>query len=706
MKMPLTSKQSLGATMRGHLTASILPATLLASVLAFTACGGGSGGVAETPQPPASAVALQASAPGALLGYVQGKLSAQVDAGQDFQTYNGFYRGGQIVDFATVATASAEAGVKQFSSTTLQEGGVDEADLMKTDGSRVFSLSADAPGGWRLGMLRVDRRLSDGSLQADGSLLLDGTDSVEGIHVAARGERLALLGQSQQWYTLAGLTTQVQTVAASFAPGPMTPPQTVVGLVDVKTGQKPSQTHSIRIDGQLVDSRMIGDTLYVVTSWYPPLDIVPLAGNATPTERKGAISRLTNRDLLPSVTFTGLGGTATSRSEPLLADTDCYLQTQNASAAVQMTTITAFNLASAGLERSSRCFLGGTEAFYMSPSSLYLATSRYPSLDKAGIVAYPGEVTTDIHKFAINGMGITYRGSGEVAGHLGWDSNKTSYRLSEHKGDLRVITFTNQFGWFGELDAANATSKPSPAILTVLREDSSSVKLQTLGTLPNSKRPEPIGLSGEQVYAVRFLGDRGYVVTFRRTDPLYILDLADPTDPKVTGELKTNGYSDYLFPVGDGLLLGVGKDANSEGRVQGVKVSLFDVADARAPKEIATRVLGKAGSASALEYSRHGINLMTVAGVTRIALPVTVNETADPFSTGWYRPTYQGLARFEVNAAGKTLTERPVLIGETYSYPTDLDRYTQGWLGHERSVQIDSQLYYLTGQGKLISSTW
>ncbi|MBK6295041.1 MAG: beta-propeller domain-containing protein [Rhodoferax sp.] len=174
----------------------------------------------------------------------------------------------------------------------------------------------------------------------------------------------------------------------------------------------------------------------------------------------------------------------------------------------------------------------------------------------------------------------------------------------------------------------------------------------------------------------------------------------------MTGELKTNGYSDYLFPVGDGLLLGVGKDANSEGRVQGVKVSLFDVADARAPKEIATRVLGKAGSASALEYSRHGINLMTVAGVTRIALPVTVNETADPFSTGWYHPSYQGLARFEVNAAGKTLTERPVLIGETYSYPTDLDRYTQGWLGHERSVQIDSQLYYLTGQGKLISSTW
>lgn len=705
MKVLDSLKLTAAANIRGHLAAAVLPATLLASMLVFTACGGGSGGVADTTQPPPSPVALQASPPGALLGYIQGKLSAQVDKGQDFQSYSGFYRGGQIVDFATATTTSAEAGGKSFASTTLQEGGVEEADLMKTDGSRVFSLTVDTPGSWRLNTLRVDLRLSDGSLLPDGNLALSGTDSIEGLHLAARGDRVALLGQSEQWYTLAGLTTQVRTTFdASFAPTPMTSPQTVVGLVDVRTGQKPNQTHSIRIDGQMVDSRMIGDTLYVVTSWYPRLDIVPLSGAATPTERKGAISRLTNRDLLPTVTMTSLGSTATSLTEPLMADTDCYLQTQNASAAVQMTTITAFNLASANLDRSSRCFLGGTEAFYMSAKSLYLATSRYETVDKGGIVAYPDQVTTDVHKFAINGMSINYRGSGEVTGHLGWDSNKTSYRLSEHQGDLRVLTYTNQFGWFGDLDTANATSKPSPAILTVLREDGTGAKLQTIGTLPNSKRPAPIGLSGEQVYATRFLGDRAYVVTFRRTDPLYILDLADPTDPKATGELKTNGYSDYLFPVGDGLLLGVGKDANVEGRVQGVKVSLFDVSNASAPKEVATRVIGKAGSASGLDFTRHGINLMSTAGVTRIALPVTVNETVDPFSAGWFRPSYQGLARFEVNAAGKTLSERPLLTGQTY--PTDLDGYTQGWLGHERSVQIDGHLYYLTGQGKLISSTW
>ena len=689
------------ARARELLAACVLPGALLTTVLAFSACGGGSSGGADSTPPPASPMALQASPPGALLSYVQGKLLAQVDKGLDFSGYNSFYRGGELVTFT--AATSCDSGAKSFSSTTLQEGGVEEADLMKTNGSRVFSLTVDTPGDWRLNTLRVDRRLGDGSLQADGTLALGGTDSIEGLQITTQGERVVLLGQSEQWYTLAGLTTQARTLGATFAPTPMTPPQTVVELVDAKPGQALSKTHSVRIDGQMVDSRMIGDTLYLVTSWYPRLDVVPASGSTT--ERKGAIASLTNRDLLPSITVARLGAGAFSLTEPLMADSDCYLQTQNASYGVQLTTITAFNLASPSLERSSRCFLGGTEAFYMSAKSIYLATSRYEVANKGGIMAYPVQTSTDIHKFAISGMSISYRGSGEVPGHLGWDAEKTSYRLSEHLGDLRVLTYTNQFGWFGELDGADASSKASPAILSVLREDSAAAKLQTIGTLPNSQRPAPIGLSGEQVYAVRFLGERAYVVTFRRTDPLYILDLSNPSDPKTSGELKTNGYSDYLLPVGDGLLLGVGKDANAEGRVQGVKLSLFDVANASAPKELATRVLGKAGSSSALDFSRHGVNLMSINGVTRVALPVMVAETPDPYSNGtWFRPTYQGLARFDINIAGKTLVERPILIGQTYA--SDVDSMVYGWLGHERSVQLDDTVHYLTGQGKLISSAW
>lgn len=683
------------------LKSAVSSVALVASILTFTACSGGGGGDSQTSTtPPAeSPVALEASPPGALLDYVQQKLYSQVDQGLALPSYR---EGTAIGDNVLAATVS-DSTTKQFSSTTLQEVGVDESDLMKTDGTRIFSLSIDTPNDYRLTKLRVDRRLSDGSLQSEGSLALSGTDRIEGLHLAASGEQLALLGQSEQWfaYTLADAT---KSSSMTLAPGPITTPQTVVDLVDIKTAQTLSKTRSLRIDGQLIDSRMIGNILYVVTTWSPPIDGIPQPGAATPAERKTAIAHLTNQDLLPTLTITSANTPGTALSQPLLADTDCYLQPKNASFGVQLTTITAFNLGSPSLERTSRCFLGGTNALYVSPKNIYLATSRHESVNKKGIMAYSSQATTDIHKFAISGMNINYRGSGEVSGHLGWDTNKNPYRMSEYQNDLRVLTYTEQFGWFGEIDAIQTGVKASPAILSVLREDSNGSKLTTISTLPNTRHPTPIGLSGEQVYAVRFLGDRGYVVTFRRTDPLYILDLADPADPKITGELKTNGYSDYLLPLTEGLLLGVGKDATETGRVQGIKVSLFDVSNANNTKELASRVIGKAGSTSALDYTRHGINLLTAGTTTRVTLPGLVQDTPDPANSDWFRPSYQGLLRFEIDLVKKTLSDRPVLLGQTFA--ADLSSYPNSWLGYERSVQIEQHVYYLTGSGKLQSAAW
>ena len=96
----------------------------------------------------------------------------------------------------------------------------------------------------------------------------------------------------------------------------------------------------------------------------------------------------------------------------------------------------------------------------------------------------------------------------------------------------------------------------------------------------------------EQIYSVRFLGDVGYVVTFRQTDPFFTIDLSDPTDPVVRGELKIPGYSAYLHPVDDGLLLGVGQDATDEGQVLGTQLSLFDVSDPQDPQRIDTLQIG------------------------------------------------------------------------------------------------------------------
>ena len=147
-----------------------------------------------------------------------------------------------------------------------------------------------------------------------------------------------------------------------------------------------------------------------------------------------------------------------------------------------------------------------------------------------------------------------------------------------------------------------------------------------------SGRLEKVGQVGglgrsERIYAVRFIGDRGYVVTFRETDPLYTLDLADPARPRVTGELKILGYSSYLHPIGEHELLGIGQDATPEGIRQGTQLSLFDVADPAAPKLVQRRALG-ASTSSDVEYDHHAFLWWAP---TRLAVvPVADYESARP----------------------------------------------------------------------------
>jgi hypothetical protein len=124
---------------------------------------------------------------------------------------------------------------------------------------------------------------------------------------------------------------------------------------------------------------------------------------------------------------------------------------------------------------------------------------------------------------------------------------------------------------------------------------------------------------GERIYAVRFLGDRGYVVTFRRIDPLYVLDLSDPANPMVTGQLKIPGYSAYLHPMSGDLLIGVGQDATPEGRVTGTQVSLFDVADPTSPKRLQQLTLGAGWSEA--ESDHHAFLFWARTGL--LVIPVT-----------------------------------------------------------------------------------
>jgi len=674
---------------------TLLPPSVAVLSSLLVACGGGGGG---SLQPTDNAGAgsgnpstLAASKPGELLALI--KTTLQARQAQRINAPGVTLDAVADPSLGFVTTTSGAPVAK--SNTTVQESGVDEPDLLESDGEMVFALDPQGrfSGGNGQAQLLVQRRGADGQLHALQSLALPVDPSTyattRGMLLASAARRLAVLGDS---VTPLGKPSPCPPGAMCIAgdsliywPGSMkTAAQ--VQLVELGAAGKATLGTSLSLSGQLVGSRLIGSTLVLVTTYSPNLAVDQLPASATDAERAALLAKLSAADVLPTISVSG------GAPQPLVADTDCYVQPKNTSLTLQLTTITAIDLASPALTRASRCFAGGTEALYMSPASLYLATTRYAVTPMLAGIRYAPQTTTDIHKFAMNGLAIDYRGSGEVTGHLGWDPERKPYRMSESGGDLRVISFTGEVGW-ATLDSATAKDAPalSPATLTVLRERASDHSLQVLATLPNSKHPAPLGHAGEQVYAVRFIGDRGYLVTFRQSDPLYVLNLSDPADPQQVGELAMPGFSDYLFPAGDGLLLGVGKDADAGGRVGGVKVALMDVRDAARPTLLSSLVFGSRGSYSALDASSHGISLFQRGSVLRVAIPMAL-AGADP-GAAWQT----GLQRLEVDTQARTLSARKMIASPLALYYPDISG--------DRSLQIEDQVIYLA-QGQLGAWPW
>jgi uncharacterized secreted protein with C-terminal beta-propeller domain len=293
--------------------------------------------------------------------------------------------------------------------------------------------------------------------------------------------------------------------------------------------------------------------------------------------------------------------------------------------------------------------MAGAQVVYGSAGSLYVASHRYVRALEVGADVPEGQ-RTEIHRFDVSDPTKTvYKATGTVPGFI-----LNNYSLSEYKGDLRVAS-TEDPPWTGV--PASSSSRVS-----VLRQDGATlVQVGAVGGLGQ----------GERIYAVRFMGARGYVVTFRQVDPLYTLDLSDPTAPKVMGELKIPGYSAYLHPVGENLLLGVGRDATN------VKASLFDVSNMAAPREVAS--LGFGYGATAVETQPHAF--LYWAPKDLVVMPLeTYSATGEGFRGAvGVKVAPEALAEVgrithHSQARGDDATiERSLVIGDKL--------YTLSWLG-------------------------
>jgi uncharacterized secreted protein with C-terminal beta-propeller domain len=450
-------------------------------------------------------------------------------------------------DAAKAGSASGHSG------TNTHEAGVDEPDLVKTDGKRIITVQN--------GVLRV---VDVASRAQVAKLSVGGTgagttgfapEPYYATEMLFAGDKVLLIGAGGYPY---------RGVPADDTGKPV--PQLI--LVDL--AGTPRVVGRFGMDGSVVDARQVGAAVRVVMRSAPRIEPREVTGDVKGDPAKAyrdamlaAIDRSGVEDWLPRYTVDNDGRVSTGR-----VDCDDVARPADFSAASLLTVLT-FDLGKGELGNGDPVTIAADgDTVYSNGPSLYVASDHrwraQPDIDANGKPATI-EQRTEIYKFDTSKPGRPAFVAGGAVN--GWLLNQ--YSMSDWNGHLRVATTTGLAG--GREPASEST-------VYVLRQDGR--QLGVVGQVGGLGK-------GERIYSVRFIGGTGYVVTFRQTDPLYAVDLRDQALPRVTGELKITGYSAYLHPAGDGRLLGIGQEANEQGRAQGTQISLFDVSDPAQPKRLA-----------------------------------------------------------------------------------------------------------------------
>ncbi len=376
-----------------------------------------------------------------------------------------------------------------------------------------------------------------------------------------------------------------------------------------------------------------------------------------------------------------------------------------------MILVTAVDLAGGPRIAQTLAIIGTADAAYASTGNLYVANSRSRLRNASGLML-PVETSftrTDVHQIRLGATAMTIVGSGSLEGFLATDAEQAAFRLSEYQGRLRAVTSSNSSMWGGVQKNRLTILEPSTQTPGLLK---------TVSYLPNAARPQTLGKPNELLYSTRFLGDRLYAVTFKKVDPLYIVDIADSADPKIAGAVQVPGFSDYLHPLANGLLLGFGKDAlpaDTTGDAQfawyqGLKLTLFDVSDANQPRELQSVVYGKRGSDSPLLRDHHAFSILPNAdGSTSLAFPARLNDGVPIYNSGpssTYPYQQSGLMRIELFGTdpsnARLVQTKPNLITNTLAnipvspiyFSTNMDPATNG-----RSILFRNGALF-TGNGK------
>jgi inhibitor of cysteine peptidase len=435
-------------------------------------------------------------------------------------------RGISTLPMPVPAYAVNSGSEQSYSTTNIQVAGVDEADIVKTDGNYIYVIANSIA-------YILDANPQNAKVLA--KIAFNNT-YLAGMFLSQDGNKLAVLGSQYGAPIYSGGPlyaggSNAISIYGIFA----NDVETFINVYDVSNKADPVLVRNFTMSGSYFNSRMIGNYVYAVVS---------------------QPAYLTNETVILPRIYSGDNATDIAASGIYYTDVVDYNNYFG------FTTFVGLNIADDAQEPANMTIMtGGASNMYVSLNDIYVT---YPSSDGQG---------TDIYRVHINQDTLTFEAQGKVPGSV-----LNQYAMDEYNGYFRLATTS----W---------TNGPQQNNVYVL-----NMSLAVVGSLENLA-------TGENLHSARFMGDKCYLVTFVQTDPLFVIDLSQPANPRVLGLLKIPGYSDYLHPYDETHLIGVGKETveASEGDFawyQGLKLSLFDVSNVADPTQLSQYVIGDRGTDS------------------------------------------------------------------------------------------------------------
>ena len=424
-------------------------------------------------------------------------------------------------------------------------------------------------------------------------------------------------------------------------------------IYDITDRANPTVQKTVTLEGNYVSSRKIENHVYLITNKYadfwmleerPEADLRPRFSD-TQGEEEGEMEEVPYKDI---------------RYFPDSTE-DNFM------------TIATLDLNQPQEDASITTYVGSGDQIYMSKENLYVAVPNYGYAPN-----WANTESTEVYKFAVDGMNVEFRANGAIPGHL-----LNQFSMDEYKGHFRVAATKGQT-W--------DENSPSSNHLFILDEG-----MNVVSSVEDLAR-------GERIYSVRFMQDKAYVVTFKEVDPLFVFDLSNPNDPKVLGELKIPGFSNYLHPYDENHLIGFGYDTKLEKdqwgtRVltNGVKISLFDVSDPTNPLEKHTEIIGGQATHSPLNHDHKALLFNKEKDI--FAFPITMYDENNKDHS--YRLAFEGALVYGID------TEKGFTLHTKITHQPENTMYEDWENMVQRILYIDKHLYTVTPKGiKATEITW